>query len=111
MKKHILTLLWLGLLISSLYFTYKYGNDLFNSIDPKLIKLTTKNMIYMFAGGFALAGLIFEIMYSNTSNSLDAYKRELEKESIDKTENSSKIKVLESKITVLEKALEEALNK
>ena len=40
-----------------------------------------------------------------------AYKRELEKESIAGDEASAQIKVLESKIEVLEKALEQALNK
>ena len=40
-----------------------------------------------------------------------AYKRELEKESIAGDEASAQIKVLESKIQVLEKALEQALNK
>ena len=42
---------------------------------------------------------------------LNSYKRELEKESINSTENSSRVKVLEAKIEVLEKALENALKK
>ena len=42
---------------------------------------------------------------------INTYKRELEKESITSSENSSKVKVLESKIEVLEKALENALKK
>ena len=37
------------------------------------------------------------------------YKRELERRGIDKDESSAKVKVLESKIEVLEKALKEAL--
>lgn len=40
---------------------------------------------------------------------LNSYKRELEKEAISSSENSSRVKVLESKIEVLEKALENAL--
>ena len=40
-----------------------------------------------------------------------SYKRELEKLSINADENSAKVKVLESKIQVLEKALENALKK
>ena len=37
------------------------------------------------------------------------YKRQLEKESISSDENAAKVKVLEAKIQVLEKALENAL--
>lgn len=40
---------------------------------------------------------------------LNEYKRELERRGIAKDESSSKVKVLESKIEVLEKALKEAL--
>jgi len=43
------------------------------------------------------------------NNTLNSYKRELEKESITSTESSSRVKVLEAKIEVLEKALENAL--
>lgn len=41
---------------------------------------------------------------------LREYQRELERRGIDKDESNSKIKVLESKIIVLEKALQDALN-
>lgn len=40
---------------------------------------------------------------------LNEYKRELERRGIAKDESSSKVKVLESKIEVLEKALKEAI--
>ena len=40
---------------------------------------------------------------------INIYKRQLEKESISSDENAAKVKVLESKIEVLEKALENAL--
>ncbi len=111
MKKHIITILWLAAFGISAYMGYKYSTDLFKAINPDITKLTIKNLIYMFSLGATLTGLIFEILSSNTSNSLDAYKRELEKESISSTESSSRIKVLESKIEVLEKALDEALKK
>ena len=42
---------------------------------------------------------------------IDSYKRELEKESISSDESMAKVKVLESKIEVLEKALQNALQK
>lgn len=37
------------------------------------------------------------------------YKRELERRGVDRDESTSKVKVLESKIVVLEKALQEAI--
>ena len=42
---------------------------------------------------------------------INTYKRKLEKESVTSEESSAKVKVLESKIEVLEKALENALKK
>lgn len=111
MKKYIILVLWILLLANSMYLTYKYGYNFSTTLSPELLKPVLKTMIYMFAGGFALAGLIFEIMQFKTSDSLEAYKRELEKESLDSNESASKIKVLESKIEVLEKALQDALNR
>jgi hypothetical protein len=45
------------------------------------------------------------------NNKINSYKRELEKESVTSIESAARVKVLESKIQVLEKALENALNK
>ncbi|MCM1003769.1 MAG: hypothetical protein NC408_05435 [Candidatus Gastranaerophilales bacterium] len=56
--------------------------------------------------GMSLVG--FKLNMKN--NKLDSYKRELEKESIAADENSARVKVLEQKIEVLEKALDNALN-
>lgn len=66
--------------------------------------------------GIFLAGVLFGvslmIIKLNVKNDrLKTYKRELEKESISSDESSAKVKVLESKIEVLEKALENALKK
>ena len=44
------------------------------------------------------------------NDKINSYQRQLEKESISSNESSSRVKVLESKIEVLEKALENALN-
>jgi len=65
---------------------------------------------------FVCAGFITGIMFTlsyvlDVSRKLKAYKRELEKSSISTDESDSKVKVLESKIEVLEKALKDALNK
>lgn len=57
-----------------------------------------------------IIGMSFGALKLNAKNDkLNSYKRELEKESISSTESSSRVKVLESKIEVLEKALANAL--
>ena len=62
-------------------------------------------------GGF-ITGILFALSYTlDIARKLKAYKRELEKSSITSDESDSKVKVLESKIEVLEKALKDALNK
>ena len=68
-------------------------------------------MITMFLSGFALAIFLMTLKINVKNEKLNSYKRELEKESIASTESSSRVKVLESKIEVLEKALENALKK
>ncbi len=68
-------------------------------------------MITMFLAGFALAIFLMTLKMNVKNEKLNSYKRELEKESIASTESSSRVKVLESKIEVLEKALENALKK
>lgn len=68
-------------------------------------------MITMFLSGFALAIFLMTLKINVKNKKLNSYKRELEKEAIASTESSSRVKVLESKIKVLEKALENALKK
>ena len=68
-------------------------------------------MITMFLAGFALAIFLMTLKMNVKNEKLNSYKRELEKESLASTESSSRVKVLESKIEVLEKALENALKK
>ena len=65
--------------------------------------------------GFFFSGLLFGIFIMNLklnvkNDKINSYQRQLEKESISSNESSSRVKVLESKIEVLEKALENALN-
>lgn len=65
-----------------------------------------------FASAGFVAGILFVLSYVlDISRKLKAYKRELEKNSVSSDESDSKVKVLESKIEVLEKALKDALNK
>ncbi|MDR1327676.1 MAG: hypothetical protein LBJ74_04640 [Heliobacteriaceae bacterium] len=63
--------------------------------------------IIAFLVGLGL-GLIF---YFREKSKLSAYKRELEKTSVAASSGSSKVGVLEAKIQVLEKALQDALSK
>ena len=53
----------------------------------------------------------FAPLYKSLKDKYSAYKRELEKGSITNTSAEAKINVLENKITVLEKALDDALKK
>lgn len=96
-------------------------NFLFNSSLFILSALCGWLSIYYFQGEITLAGLfvsgiIFGIFLMNLKmnvkdGKINSYKRELEKESVISTESSARVKVLESKIEVLERALENALNK
>lgn len=62
-----------------------------------------------FFGGFLLGILLMNIFVIVKNKKINIYQRKLEKESISSDENLARVKVLESKIQVLEKALENAL--
>ena len=98
MKKMFYSLMLFLLSVLSCWYSYTY--------------LTGK---YELAGMFfsgVLFGLFLMILRINVKNDkINSYKRELEKESIASDENSARVKVLESKIQVLEKALENSLKK
>ena len=64
-----------------------------------------------FATGFILGILLMTIFIIVKNKKINVYQRKLEKESISSDKNSAKVKVLEAKIQVLEKALENALNR
>ena len=57
-----------------------------------------------------LVSFMRKVLTYSKNKKINAYQRQLEKESISSNESSSRVKVLESKIEVLEKALENALN-
>lgn len=70
----------------------------------------------LFAGIMYSLGLITILtfvcpLYFSLKEKFTAYKRELERGSISNSNGEAKIQVLENKITVLEKALDEALKK
>lgn len=68
-------------------------------------------IIGIFIGGIFTGIFLMSLKLNVKNDRLNSYKRELEKESISSDESSARVKVLESKIQVLEKALENALNK
>ena len=68
-------------------------------------------ILFAFLAGMMLDGIIITFVLYFKNKKILAYQRQLEKQAINSTENSSRVKVLEQKIEVLEKALENALNK
>ena len=91
--------------------------NLFSSKFASLTNLSVHSTNFDF-GIFTLAifllGLLsalffYATLYKSLKDKYCAYKRELEKGSITNSNGEAKIKVLENKITVLEKALDDAL--
>lgn len=68
-------------------------------------------LIGIFSSGMFFGILLMLIVLNVKTDKLNLYKRELEKESISSTESDAKVKILESKIAVLEKTLEKFLTK
>lgn len=98
MKKNIYGFLLLIISLTEGWYSYSY--------------LTGKWLLAgIFISGLGIGMFLMFLKLNTKNNTLNSYKRELEKESIASDENSAKVKVLEQKITVLEKALEEALKK
>lgn len=65
---------------------------------------------YSFIAGTFVGLFLMNIFVIVKNKKINIYQRKLEKESISSDENAAKVKVLEAKIEVLEKALENALN-
>jgi len=98
MKKYLYSLVILVLSFTFGWYSYVYLTG-------------RKELCGIFFAGVCF-GIFLMILKLNVKNDkLNSYKRELEKESISADENFAKVKVLESKIEVLEKALENALKK
>ncbi len=72
------------------------------------LNFTTQTSL-IFALGSIFGILLMNIFIIIKNKKINIYKRQLEKESISSDENAAKVKVLESKIEVLEKALQNAL--
>ena len=67
-------------------------------------------LLLILISGMLLGVFLMNLKLLVKNKKIGSYKRQLEKESISSDENAAKVKVLESKIKVLEKALENALN-
>ena len=98
MKKNIYGLLLFILSIVEGWYSYTFLNGKWELAG-----------IFISGVGVGIFLMFFKLKGKTTA--LNSYKRELEKESIASDNNSAKVKVLESKIEVLEKALENALKK
>lgn len=93
-----------------------YGSLLlFTSLVVGYLSITELSGKYellgIFVSGFCFGIFLMSLKLNVKNTKIDLYKRELEKESVTSDENSARVKVLESKIQVLEKALENALKK
>ena len=66
-------------------------------------------LLGIFVSGLSFGIFLMFLKLNVKNDRINSYKRELEKESVVSDENSARVKVLESKIQVLEKALENAI--
>ena len=98
MKKGILAFLLLSLSVVEGWYSYVYLSGKFE-------------LAGIFISGIGIGIFLMFLKLNVNNDKLNSYKRELEKESVVSDKNSAKVKVLESKIEVLEKALENALKK
>ncbi len=103
--KIFLAVMVLALIVQS-YLMYKF---------TPAVSAVFQNMfqvgVLFFTIGLTLGIIVTCIVWAKVSKKVNAYKRELEKESVASVEASSQVKVLEQKIEVLEKALKQALEK
>ena len=96
MKKTIFCILLILLSLFLGWYSYKYSSG-------------RLELLGIFTSGCGVGMFLMFLKLNVKNDKLKSYKRELEKESIASDKNSAKVKVLEQKIEVLEKALENAL--
>ena len=68
-------------------------------------------LIGAFFAGILVGIVLMSYFYTKSQRKLKEYQRKLEKTSVQSSEGSSKVDVLEAKIEVLEKALKSALER
>ena len=69
------------------------------------------NLVFIYISGMFLGCFLMRFSLNVKDDKLKSFKKELEKESLSNEEAISRVKILESKIEVLEKALENALKR
>ncbi len=67
--------------------------------------------IIAFAAGLLIGAGWLGFLYLQLKKKTAAYERRLEKTSVESSSSSSRVEVLEAKIKVLEKALDDAINR
>ena len=72
---------------------------------------STLQLTISFLFGIVLGVFLMNLLVIVKNKRINAYQRQLEKESINSDNNLARVRVLEQKIEVLEKALKDALNK
>ncbi len=85
--------------------------SLFHTSSQSLMFDMAIYTIFVFVLGVITVALYVAPLYDSLKEKYTAYKRELERGSISNTSAESKIQVLQNKISVLETALNDALNK
>lgn len=113
----IIVLAWIVLVIMNIDNTAhitllnSYLADIFK-ISPIYITSNTAMLtIILFIAGEASMLMFFAPLITKSKEKQGAYERKLEKTSVSNDESNAKIKVLENKIEVLEKALADALKR
>ena len=73
MKKHLITLFWLILFGTSAYFSYNLGLNIYKQTTNQQLLLEV--VLCTFIAGFSICATILNLIHSNTSESLNVYKR------------------------------------
>jgi len=111
MSKRVFLYLILNIIIFTEFAYIGYSN--FHMLVAHNPKMSHSELFYVLLSVATLSMVLgiyaMTFLRLKQEKTIKEYRRELERRGIDKDENSSKVKVLESKIVVLEKALEESL--
>lgn len=106
----LVAVIFLAVLNAQTMLTLTFWAGVKTSSITYIMSLVNLIVLIMILGMLA-GGLLTASFYQSTQTKLKEYQRKLEKTSVQSSEGSSKVEVLEAKIQVLEKALQSALNK
>ncbi len=97
-------------IVSVTLLSRKFANLMHLSVHTLSFDMAVYTLIVYILGILSVV-FFFAPLYCSLKNKFSAYKRELERGSITNSSSEAKIEVLENKICVLEKALDDALKK